>query len=394
MRIVYLNAQHLPTTEVDSQQVVKTVSALAAEGADIELTVPHPLAWPRRTKREFEETIARYYSIHHPFAVRFVPTIMRVPGQLERGVAAVAAAVGLRRRRFDILYVRNYFCVLAAYAVGLDFVLESHRLLEQHYPNRARAVRRMHRRKRIAGVVTNGALVSNAFHALGFPPDRVLTAHNGFDPEDLEPDRSREQARRALGLPSADRIVFYGGHLQPHKGVHIFIDLAWQTPDVRYVLAGGTERDLDWFQRLMAPHHLGNIRLLGWQPPHELVNYLYAADVLIIPPSSAPLSRHGRTTYPMKLYTYLATGRPIVAPRTPDLAEVIRDGETGFLVEPDNPRQAGDIIHRIVQDGMLARRIGAAARDDARRFTWRSRARQILSFLDSLLSRSRAKGNR
>jgi glycosyltransferase involved in cell wall biosynthesis len=385
MRIVYLNAQHLPTTEVDSQQVVKTASALAAEGADVELTVPRPLAWTRRTTREFEEAITQYYSVHHPFALRLVPTTMRAPGQVERGVAAVVASFGLRRRPFDVLYVRNYLCALAAYSMGLEFVLESHRFLEKHYPRRARAVRHMGRTRRITGVVTNGDLVAASFQALGFPRERVLTAHNGYDPEDLEPARTREQARRTLGLPLRDPIVFYGGHLQPHKGVDIFVPLARETPEVTYVLAGGTPHDLDWFRGLM-PLELHNIRLLGWRPPHQLVDYLYAADVLIIPPSAAPLRDHGRTTYPMKVYAYLGVGRPIVAPNTPDLADVLRDGATGLLVEPDNPRQAGAAIRRILCDPAFAGRLGEAALAEAQCYTWRRRARRILDFLDSLRS--------
>ena len=96
MRVIYLNAQHLPSTEVDSQQVVKTVSALAAEGADIELTVPHPWSWRRRSESELEEQVMRYYSVRHPFKLRPVPTIMRTPGEVERGVAADLVVVGVR----------------------------------------------------------------------------------------------------------------------------------------------------------------------------------------------------------------------------------------------------------------------------------------------------------
>jgi len=386
MRIIYLNAQHLPATEVDSQQVVKTVSALAAEGADIELTVPRPLTWRCQTDRQLNEAIFRYYSIQYPFKLRRVPTIMRTPGEIERGIAAVMAAVTVRSRSYDILYIRNYLCALSAYALGLSFVLESHRLLKRHYPRRARMIRHMNEKGRIKGVVTNGNLITETFHSLGFPPERVLTAHNGFDSEDLEPVRSRREAREALGLDLREHIVFYGGHLQPHKGVDIFVELARQNPDIKFLLAGGTATDLEWFRSLMGPYNLRNLDLLGWKPPAALVNYLYAADILIIPPSSAPFRDYGRTTYPMKLYGYLAAGRPIVAPDTPDIAEVIKDGETGLLVEPDSPRQTAAAIRRILTDSAFAKHISAAAKEEAQQFTWRRRARRILSFLQELQS--------
>src|ERR1700760_3858052 len=76
--------------------------------------------------------------------------------------------------------------------------------------------------------------------------------------------------------------------------------------------------------------------------PETLPPYLFAADILIIPPSRAPLDRFGDCVLPLKTFAYLAAGRAILAPRSPDTAELLRDGETALLVPPDDSEAAAE----------------------------------------------------
>ena len=92
---------------------------------------------------------------------------------------------------------------------------------------------------------------------------------------------------------------------------------------------------------------------------------------------------------PMKLFSYLAARRPILAPRSPDTAELLTDGETALLVHPDDPAAAADALDRLLADAGLARRLADAAFALARGLTWDDRARRIGHFLgDRLAQRS------
>jgi glycosyltransferase involved in cell wall biosynthesis len=120
-------------------------------------------------------------------------------------------------------------------------------------------------------------------------------------------------------------------------------------------------------------------------PPSGVSVYLYAADSLIIPPSSDPLYRHGRTVLPIKTFTYLASGRPILAPDRPDIRETLIDGHNAVLVPPDHPQQASILLRRLLGDRGLQERLSGNAKDDARKYTWDGRADRILEFLRRIL---------
>ncbi len=74
---------------------------------------------------------------------------------------------------------------------------------------------------------------------------------------------------------------------------------------------------------------------MPWQQPDELARYIFAADVLLIPPSVKPLAEFGSTVIPLKLYLYMGSGRPILAGDTPDVREILEDGRNALLSRPD-----------------------------------------------------------
>jgi glycosyltransferase involved in cell wall biosynthesis len=88
-----------------------------------------------------------------------------------------------------------------------------------------------------------------------------------------------------------------------------------------------------------------------------------------------------RYTSPLKLYEYLAAGRPIVASDVPAVREVVADGTTAILVPPDDPQALADGIARLLAAPVIAERIGAAGRAWVRGRTWDARAAAILAFV-------------
>ena len=118
----------------------------------------------------------------------------------------------------------------------------------------------------------------------------------------------------------------------------------------------------------------------------EVAPYLYAADCLVVPPTDEPLARYGRTVLPMKVFAYLAAGRPILAPRLPDLEEVLTDGITAMLVPPGDVRAAAAALEALLADRTRAARLGEAAKAASVQFTWAARAEKIAAFLTRRLA--------
>jgi glycosyltransferase involved in cell wall biosynthesis len=88
----------------------------------------------------------------------------------------------------------------------------------------------------------------------------------------------------------------------------------------------------------------------------------------------------------MKLFGYLAAGRPILAPVSPDTAELLEQEENALLVEPDRPEIAAAALDRLLGDAALAERLGANAHRLAQGLSWDSRADRIVAFLQARLA--------
>jgi glycosyltransferase involved in cell wall biosynthesis len=227
------------------------------------------------------------------------------------------------------------------------------------------------RRARIS-IVTHSELAATAFRRAGVPAQQVLVAHNGYAPALMEPRLDRDEARARLGLPLDKRLVVYTGHVGARKGTSMLLRIAERLREgVRVVMVGGEG----------TRGERGNVIFIPRVPLAEVAQYLYAADCLIVPPASAPLRRYGRTVLPMKIFSYLAAGRPIVAPRLPDIEEVLTHDETALLVGPDDEVEAADAIGRVLSDSTLRLRLAENARAAAARFTWQARAETIISFM-------------
>ena len=107
--------------------------------------------------------------------------------------------------------------------------------------------------------------------------------------------------------------------------------------------------------------------------------------MLLIPPSRAPLEKFGNCVLPIKLYAYLTAGRPILAPESPDTAELLEHRANSWLVPPDDADSAAAGLDRLLADGALAAKLSANALRLSEGLTWDQRARKIAEFLQARL---------
>jgi glycosyltransferase involved in cell wall biosynthesis len=85
----------------------------------------------------------------------------------------------------------------------------------------------------------------------------------------------------------------------------------------------------------------------------------------------------------MKTFLYMAAGRAILAPASPDLQELLHDDENAALVPPDAPDAAIDRLRTLLNAPDDCDRLGQAARADIENNTWPRRAERILHFLET-----------
>jgi len=220
---------------------------------------------------------------------------------------------------------------------------------------------------------------------VGVPESKILVAPDGVDLE-LFQSRSEEENGNHAGSslllkPAGKKWIVYTGHLYEWKGICTLLDSSrYIGVDHEVVVVGGLPEDVEKWRKYCVQNGLHCVRFVGHVSPVEVPRFLRAADVLVLPNSAnTELSRS--FTSPLKLFEYMASGRPIVASRLPSLQEILRDGHNALLFEPDNPLDLGEKITSILKDSMMAIEVGQNAKEMIKEYSWQARARRILEFM-------------
>jgi glycosyltransferase involved in cell wall biosynthesis len=381
MRLVSLCHNVLPAHFTNTEQLVWTFTELARLGHDVEVLCRKSGA----TGAALREHIAGYYGLDAlPHSIDFVPVgPAGVEGPLHEGTADVLNVARAWSEKHDVVHTRDVFALTLALAAGLRCVFETYRV-DINTDGRFGPWRAFcYTRKNLLGIVAHSHLCRRSFLENGVSEERVTTIHNGYAPAHFTPELTREAARARLNLTADARIATYTGHVDATKGIDILVRIALQLPEVEFLLVGAVPGSAGERTVLQLIQEAGvkNVCLLPRVPQSQIPLYLFASDCLVIPPAAAPLRIYGRTVLPMKTFSYLAAGRPIVAPDLPDLREVLRPDENALLIPPDDVDAAAAAIRLAVLDPIVGERLGSAARRDAAQYTWQARAERVSAFL-------------
>lgn len=381
MKIGYLLHSPVPGPTTNAEQAVNSLAALGGQpGIEIDLWVPAPpgSAMPQG---EREAEVARFYGLDPSiFGDRLHLREVGLPSWGEGTLRGLLFDLRVPRwvwgHGYDALYVRDPLTLLRSLATGLPVIFETYRT----DINRSRwwgPFRRLAwSRPNLAGIIVHSRVAYQAFREAGFGEERLLLAYNGYPLNGGGAGITREDARRRLGLEAARPIVCYAGGVGRHKGTDVLADLAKRVPEAQFLVVGATpdsEIAPEW-------RRVENLRILARVPPADVASYLAAADILIMPPTARPLEESGRTVLPIKTFSYLAAGRPILAGDLPDVGEVLSN-ENAVLVAPDDLPAASAALRRLLGDAGLRERLSAAATDAAAEYSWPTRAAKVAAFL-------------
>lgn len=369
MKLLYVSNSRIPTGRAHGVQIMHMCEAFAGQGADVRLVVPG--------KRNFsDEDPFEYYRVRRNFKIEklAVPDIGSKTARLPRtvflvDVALFALALLFSRvaERGEIVYLRDYPLLFLFSPRRNTTAVEIHDVPRWHFIFLAA----LKRATRIIAI-THG--VKDALVALGVEKAKILVAPDAVDLEEFAHPESREAARARLGLLKEKKVALYIGRIDGWKGTDTFFKAAAFLPaDVRAVVIGGDEEEVAELKR-----RFPLVTFLGYRPYRELSRNQAAADCLVLP-STAKHAISARFTSPLKLFSYMASGLPIVASDLPSIREVI-DETSAYLVPPDDAEAlAGGIVRALTDGGAAAK--AARAKELVRNYTWVSRAKTILDAL-------------
>ncbi len=365
MKILFTFENPLPNDQADAEVFVTTAKYLAPHTTRSWLHVPSPnSAGCKAAAALAQMPVVRALAPNRPAALR----------HLFCGLTLV-----LRKafRDADLVYTRNLWVAWLAVRFGQRVVFDHYRPWTEQVPPLQLWIHRLFCNRRFLVNICHSEYTKSRYLDLGVPEAKLYCVHNGFEPQRLQAPVPLETAKAQIGVSPDKKTVVYTGRINHKKGLDIVIEAGRRLPDHEFILVGSSgDGPIE-----AKAKNVANIRIVPWQAPDTLARYIFAANVLLIPPSRQPLAAFGSTVLPLKVFLYLASGRPIVAGDTPDIREVLRHGENAFLCRPDCPESLVAAIRAVTADANLAERLGATALANSRDFTWGARAERIAAII-------------
>lgn len=387
MRITYFADVRFPLERANGIQTMETCYALVKRTHSVDLIVRPDTHTPSRDP-------FAYYGLAPDSRLHVERAPVAGPAMARRlGYLAFAVGRSLGTKRADVLLTRDLG--VASLILQLPRTRRPPLVYESHgyAPDVAAALpalvatattpsegklRRLAAReadvwRRADGYVTiTAALHDELKDRFGSRP-RIAVIPDGAR-VDREGDRARPPSD-ARAAPEIAAVVAYAGHLYAWKGVDVLLEAIARLPRARGLIVGGHSAEPDLARTMSVADRLrisDRVTFTGLVEPAQVAQLLTQADVLVLPNPASVIST--RYTSPLKLFEYMAAGRPIVASDLPSIREILRDGVNALLVPPGDPIALASAIDRLLTDPELAARLARAALDDVPNYSWARRA--------------------
>jgi glycosyltransferase involved in cell wall biosynthesis len=281
------------------------------------------------------------------------------------GRCALRLSQCLRRHHVDVIHAHQYtpffYSLLARLLCDRPVLFTEH---GRHYPDFRRPKRvvanrlLLQRRDRVVGVgqAVRDALIRHE----GLPAERVGVIYNGVDTAHFGNEAGdRDAIRREIGVGPDDFVVLLVARLDYLKdhatALRTLHRVAAQRPNVRLVLAGeGPERTA--IEQQIAELGLGGqVRLLGLRK--DVARLLKATDLFLLTSISEGI--------PLTVIEAMAAGLPVLATRVGGLAELVEDGQTGFLAPARDDVTLADRLLQLAADPDLRQQFGQHGKERA-----------------------------
>jgi glycosyltransferase involved in cell wall biosynthesis len=390
MHIAIVAPTSIPSRRANTVQVMKMAQAFVKLKHGVHLAVPNNSNNNQSGAQSWQD-IAHLYGLTRKFPIDWLPA----DPKLRKYDYAWHAVRWARRLESDLLYTRLPQAATLAALMGLETIFEMHDrprgilgpILFKRYL-KAKGARRL--------VLISKALASDLhqeFAASENPPFAVVIP-DGVDLERYAnlpgPTESRVKLIDII-KPVLDRFgykfsvdrftVGYTGHLYPGRGIHLILEMAKRLKYMNFLIVGGDPQDVIQVREIVRLNGLGNVTLTGFVPNAELPLYQASCDLLLMPYQRKVSASSGgdiaRYLSPMKLFEYLACGRPICSSDLPVFREVLSD-EDAVLLPPDDIDGWVAAIQNLRDNPLGRDELSTRSKEMAIRYSWERRAKLIL----------------
>jgi glycosyltransferase involved in cell wall biosynthesis len=205
----------------------------------------------------------------------------------------------------------------------------------------------------------------------------IIVINNGVNTEIFKPlDMDKNEFRKELNLSLSGYYINFTGNLFRYQGIEYLIKSAplilEKCPNAKFLIVGDGQMKKELMELTEQTGASDKIIFTGAVPYEEVPKYINASDVCVVP--KKPL-KSGYS--PLKLYEYMACGKPVVASNLPGF-EILEQNEAGILVEPENSEELAEAIIKLLKDEKVREEMGRNGREYVvKNHSWENVARKV-----------------
>ncbi|WP_423823463.1 glycosyltransferase family 4 protein [Salinisphaera sp. SPP-AMP-43] len=213
--------------------------------------------------------------------------------------------------------------------------------------------------------------------------DRALTiTPNGINHQRFSADADTAGAKTALGIDPRATVLGFVGFAREWHGLDAVVELLTEYRDSRtlhFLLVGDGPVTEELKAQAERAGVADRVTITGVVGRDEVQRYVNAFDVAMLPNVVAYAS-------PLKLFEYMACAKAIVAPRQPNLEEILTDTRDALLFEPGSRASFQQAVRALIDDGDHRARLGSAARETltTRDLSWAANASHVVSVAEEV----------
>jgi glycosyltransferase involved in cell wall biosynthesis len=365
MDIVYLSASVIPSTKANSIQVQKMCKAFTEIGHRVTLFATSSIT-----------DLSDKEHINLPFSYNLSPKIG--PAPISSMIYGLRIGKQASQMKADIWYGRCPHSLFHVGRHGCPFIYEAHTLPQRSM--RKWLENRLFKMQGFCRLVVISNSLRNAYLDMfsNLSDQQIMVAHDGAEiPDDIDdidsycaPKENQSDAPLEIG---------YVGSLYPGKGVEGVLDLAKMRPQHSYHIVGGSQKEVSKW----ATKGLSQVKFHGRVSQDSVHQMLRKFDILLLLPQFQVETAGGGNIAPymspLKMFEYMASGRPIIASSLAVIREVLVDHKNALLVSPNKLNEYANALDQLVLYPHLRFELAKSAYIDLENnYTWQKRGKLVL----------------
>ena len=385
LKVGVFNDCNIPSHFAHSFNAMKMAQGFSNIGCNTRVITANSLLTLRRRLKYPD--IQAHYGLNQPIKIHWkFPSLKKfISGYTQDDlVYASRVAKFAQREQLDLVFARSYEVSIAAIKQGLPTVMETHTTNYDH-PS-LNKIYAFANDPNFKGLVTIHNKIAEEHCKRGIPENKLLVLEDGVDLKQFDISDDKAHWQNELGLSNDYKYAVYCGHLYKEKGIQVILDAAAklkQVPNLRFILAGGLDSDIRQWQEQCEQRNIMNIIFTGFLENQNVPKYLRAADCLLLP-YSHDIEYHVmdvHTTSPLKLFEYLAAGRPIIATGNPTITKILTHQKDALLTKPGKVDDFCKSVQTVITNTKLQKTLSKNAKSIAHKYTWDGRCQQIIDEL-------------